>query len=230
MEVAECFGLGPAEVLPSAAAIELIHTISLVHDGLPALDGAPAREAPACHEGFGEATAILAGDAFFGESLALVTARQSGTSEQLIEVVRELAVSTGVDGMVGNQALRIGCGGGFGAPGAARCHEVRTLVGASARIGAILAGATPDEEEAASEYARCLELYLRASEGVANAASRKAAPFVDASARGSPGAWHGVGKALERALEALGRTQGDPSGLAELARFVRRGIGGAPRA
>lgn len=104
MEVAETFGLAPTKVLPSAAAIELVYTLSSVHDALPALTtGGSGRRVPACHEKFGEAMAILAGDGFSGESLALVTFHQEGDPEQIVSVVRELAGSTGVDGMVGGR-------------------------------------------------------------------------------------------------------------------------------
>jgi geranylgeranyl diphosphate synthase type II len=92
--------------LPSAAAIELIHTYSLIHDDLPAMDDDDFRRGrPTAHKKFGEAMAILAGDAFFGEALTLITVHQEGTSEQVLEVVRELADSTGVNGMVGGQVM-----------------------------------------------------------------------------------------------------------------------------
>src|SRR5918911_1141948 len=106
MEVAGVFGAEPRLVLPSAAAIELIHTYSLIHDDLPAMDDDDFRRGrPTVHKRYGEARAILTGDAFFGESLWLVTARQKGTAEQVLAVVRELARATGVDGMVGGQLL-----------------------------------------------------------------------------------------------------------------------------
>src|SRR3712207_23457 len=106
MEVAWVCGEDPSRVLPSAAAIELIHTYSLIHDDLPAMaDDDFRRGRPTAHKKFGEAMAILAGDAFFGEALTLITVRQEGTREQLLEVVRELAGSTGVNGMVGGQVM-----------------------------------------------------------------------------------------------------------------------------
>src|SRR3712207_3888477 len=74
MEVADVFGAEPGLVLPSAAAIELIHTYSLVHDDLPAMDDDDFRRGrPTAHKKYGEAMAILAGDAFFGEALTLIT-------------------------------------------------------------------------------------------------------------------------------------------------------------
>src|ERR671912_2774762 len=104
MEVAWIFGAEPSLVLPSAAAIELIHTYSLIHDDLPAMDDDDYRRGmPTAHKKFGEAMAILAGDAFFGEALTLITVHQKGACDQILDVVRELAGSTGVNGMVGGQ-------------------------------------------------------------------------------------------------------------------------------
>ena len=106
METAWIFGAEPAHVLPSAAAIELIHTYSLIHDDLPAMDDDDYRRGrPTAHKKFGEAMAILAGDAFFGEALTLITVHQKGSCEEILEVVRELADSTGVNGMVGGQVM-----------------------------------------------------------------------------------------------------------------------------
>src|SRR5215211_9037936 len=77
METAWIFGAEPSRVLPSAAAIELIHTYSLIHDDLPAMDNDDYRRGrPTAHKEFGEAMAILAGDAFFGEALTLITVHQ----------------------------------------------------------------------------------------------------------------------------------------------------------
>src|ERR687893_833832 len=117
MEVANVFGAEPGFVLPSAAAIELIHTYSLIQDYLPAMDDDDFRRGrPTTHKKYGGAMAFLAGDAFFGESLTLITVHQEGTPEQILEVVRELAASTGVNGMVGAQVIDMDLTGmGYGA-------------------------------------------------------------------------------------------------------------------
>jgi geranylgeranyl diphosphate synthase type II len=230
MEVAGSFGRDPAEVLPSAAAIELVHTLSSIHGDLPPIaanDLEPGTHP--CHEKYGEAIAILAGDAFFGECLALITTRQRGTAEQLLEVVRELAGSTGVNGMVGGQAL------GLARPvereALRRVHGYRTgaLVQASARIGAILAGATHREQDAVSEYARRLALCFQATEDLLDAASTTEEPGKGAG-RGGPGFVRAYGlsgarrladESLREALKILQGIGGEKEALAELARSVR---------
>ncbi len=85
MEVARVFGAEPSITLPSAAAIELIHTYSLIHDDLPAMDDDDFRRGrPTAHKKYGEAMAILAGDAFFGEALTLITVHQEAGCEQVL--------------------------------------------------------------------------------------------------------------------------------------------------
>jgi geranylgeranyl diphosphate synthase, type II len=239
MEVAWVFGAEPASVLPSAAAIELIHTYSLIHDDLPAMDDDDMRRGrPTAHKMFGEAMAILAGDAFFGEALALITVRQEGSCEQVLEVVRELAGSTGVNGMVGGQVMdmdQTGIGARVDLETLHMIHRYKTgaLIKSSARIGAILARAGREGQDAVSEYASELGLCFQIVDDVLNATSTSDALGKSAGSDaeqgkatfvgvfGLNGARHEADAALERSLAALGRVGGDTSGLRELALFVR---------
>src|SRR5215216_189297 len=239
MEVASVFGTEPDLVLPSAAAIELIHTYSLVHDDLPAMDDDDFRRGrPTAHKKYGEAMAILAGDAFFGEALTLITVHQEGSCEQVLEVVRDLADSTGVNGMVGGQVMDVdqtGVGAGVDLETLNMIHAYKTgaLIKSSARIGAILAGAGGEEQAAVSEYASELGLCFQIVDDVLDATSTRdtlgksagsdaeqgKATFV--GVYGLEGATREADKVLERALAALSRLEGDTSGLRELAFFVR---------
>jgi geranylgeranyl diphosphate synthase, type II len=239
METAWIFGADPPHVLPSAAAIELIHTYSLIHDDLPAMDDDDYRRGrPTAHREFGEAMAILAGDAFFGEALTLITIHQKGSCEQILEVVRELAGSTGVNGMVGGQVMdmdQTGRAQGTDPETLYMIHEYKTgaLIKSSARIGAILAGATGEEQAAVSEYASQLGLCFQIVDDVLNATSTREelgksagsdaeqgkATF--AGVFGLEGAKREADKAAKRALAALSKVDGDTSGLQELAYFVR---------
>ncbi|QYJ14691.1 hypothetical protein Rxycam_00493 [Rubrobacter xylanophilus DSM 9941] len=239
MESARLFGEDPERVLPSAAAIELIHTYSLIHDDLPAMDDDDFRRGrPTSHRKFGEAMAILAGDAFFGEALALITLRQEGSCEQRLAVVQELAGSTGVNGMVGGQVLdmaQTGASGEVDPQTLFMIHRYKTgaLIKSSARVGAILAGAGEEEQRAISGYALELGLCFQIVDDVLNAtgsterlgkragsdAERGKATFV--SVFGLDGARREADAACERALEALGGLPGDTSALRDLALFVR---------
>ncbi len=239
MEVAGVFGAEPGIVLPSAAAIELIHTYSLIHDDLPAMDDDDYRRGrPTAHRKYGEAMAILAGDAFFGESLTLITVHQEGSPERVLEVVRELADSTGVNGMVGGQVIDMDQTGVGHSADPETLHMIHTfktgaLIKSSARIGAILAGADEQGQAAVSEYAMELGLCFQIVDDVLNATSTREvlgksagsdaeqgkATFV--GIYGLDGAKREADKAAEKALAALSTIDGDASGLEELALFVR---------
>ena len=239
MEVADVFGAEPELVLPSAAAIELIHTYSLVHDDLPAMDDDDFRRGrPTAHKKYGEAMAILAGDAFFGEALTLITVHQEGSCEQVLEVVRELADSTGVNGMVGGQVIDMDQTGVGEAAHPETLHMIHTyktgaLIKSSARIGAILAGAGTEEQAAISEYAIKLGLCFQIVDDLLNATSTREAlgkstgsdaeqgkaTFV--GVYGLSGAKREADEAAKRALKALSMVDGDTSGLEELVLFVR---------
>lgn len=231
METARGFGRDPVEVLPSAAAIELIHTLALVHKDLPPVKGADVRYGrTATHREFGEATAILAGDAFFGEALALITLRQKGTEELVLEVVRVLATSTGAAGMVGGQSLEVSHDGRamdaetlFAVYG----YETGALIGASARAGAILAGASPREQEAVSNYAFQLGLCLRIVDDILEATGGRErhevrngkASFVEV--HGLAGARRLANQSMDESLGSLEKVAADTEELAKLTRFFR---------
>ena len=239
MEVADVFGAEPGLVLPSAAAIELIHTYSLVHDDLPAMDDDEYRRGrPTTHRKYGEAMAILTGDAFFGEALTLITVHQEGSCEQVLEVVRELARSTGVNGMVGGQVIdmdQTGVGEEADPETLHMIHAYKTgaLIKSSARIGATLAGTTEDEQASITEYATELGLCFQIVDDLLNATSTREALGKSAGSDaeqgkatfvgvyGLSGAEEEANKAAEKALLALSTVDGDTSGLQELVLFVR---------
>jgi geranylgeranyl diphosphate synthase, type II len=151
---AEAVGGSLDAVMPAACAVEMIHTYSLIHDDLPAMDNDDFRRGvPTNHKVFGEAIAILAGDALL--TLAFRLLGNSGVAgadaERLREVFIEVADAAGSAGMVGGQVADIECEGR--AADAAmvdyiHTHKTAALIRASIRSGAILAGATPKQLKA----------------------------------------------------------------------------------
>ncbi|HEY7267827.1 MAG TPA: farnesyl diphosphate synthase [Solirubrobacterales bacterium] len=108
MATARSIGLDTERVLPAAAALELIHTYSLIHDDLPAMDDDDLRRGmPTSHVKFGENIAILAGDALFAEAIRLFTEEQTGHPAAVLAALRELITATGVGGMVGGQYIDV---------------------------------------------------------------------------------------------------------------------------
>jgi geranylgeranyl diphosphate synthase type II len=135
--------MGAADVLPLAAALELIHTYSLIHDDLPAMDDDDLRRGrPTCHVRFGEDVAILAGDALYAEAFQHVLAEQRGEPARVLAAVRELAAATGAEGMVGGQYLDVADTAPAGPEGLRRLHELKTgrLIGASVLCVLLLGG------------------------------------------------------------------------------------------
>ncbi|MGE5282332.1 MAG: polyprenyl synthetase family protein [Chloroflexota bacterium] len=103
LATARALGADPERLLPVACAIELIHTYSLIHDDLPAMDDDDLRRGqPTSHVKYGEDVAILSGDALFAEAVRLFC-RQPGEPARVLAALAELSGATGVDGMVGGQ-------------------------------------------------------------------------------------------------------------------------------
>ena len=108
LATASAIGRDPEWVLPLGAAIELIHTYSLIHDDLPAMDNDDLRRGrPTCHVAFGEDVAILAGDGLYAEAFVLLLSRQQAEPAWLLAAARELADATGADGMVAGQYIDV---------------------------------------------------------------------------------------------------------------------------
>jgi geranylgeranyl diphosphate synthase type II len=136
-------GADPVSVLPTAAALELIHTYSLIHDDLPAIDDDTLRRGrPTCHVAFGEDVAILAGDGLFAEAFKLVLLRQAGSSAAVFGALAEIASATGVQGMVGGQYMDV-AGEATADDDLRTLHALKTgrLIQAAVICGALLSGA-----------------------------------------------------------------------------------------
>jgi geranylgeranyl diphosphate synthase type II len=155
LATARAIGVEPVTVLPLAAAIELIHTYSLIHDDLPAMDDDDMRRGrPTCHVRFGEDVAILAGDALYAEAFRLLLGDQHGEPARVLAAARELAAATGVDGMVGGQYLDVA--GTPATPEDLRTlHALKTgrLIGAAVDCVLLLAGCDGATAAAYRRYA-----------------------------------------------------------------------------
>jgi geranylgeranyl diphosphate synthase type II len=144
LATAEALDDDPEQLLPLAAALEMIHTYSLIHDDLPAMDDDDLRRGqPTCHKAFGEDVAILAGDGLFAEALSLALAHQAGPPANVLAALREITAAAGVGGMVGGQFLDVTAPGDLDATALRRLHELKTgrLIAASVNSVLLLAGA-----------------------------------------------------------------------------------------
>jgi geranylgeranyl diphosphate synthase type II len=154
LATARSAGLEPADVLPAAASIELIHTYSLIHDDLPAMDDDELRRGrPTSHVAHGEDVAILAGDGLFAEAIRHFCERQRGEPERVLAALAELVAATGVGGMVGGQYRDVTAAGDLDAQGLRELHELKTgrLIAASVLVPLVVAGL---DDAAAAPYRR----------------------------------------------------------------------------
>lgn len=139
-----------------AAALEMIHTYSLIHDDLPCMDNDDYRRGkPSCHKQFGEAAALLAGDTLLTEAFNVASKTIGIDAERVIKAITVLASSAGVAGMIGGQVIDLD-GEKNGLTDATRLEMYRlktgALIRAAAQIGCILAGCSEEQEAAAIRY------------------------------------------------------------------------------
>ena len=234
----ESFGAPAHQLLRAACAFELVHTYSLVHDDLPAMDDDDLRRGrPTCHVRFGEATAILAGDAL--QTLAFQTLAEDETLDPALRVrlVAELARAAGTPaGMVAGQAhdLAAEARRDVGGEELERIHRRKTgaLIAAAARAGALIAGASPEVIAAVDAFAHDLGLLFQITDDLldvtATAADLGKTPGKDArTGKVTYPALYGLEAARERALAvhagalaALDRADRPTPMLRGLARLV----------
>jgi geranylgeranyl diphosphate synthase, type II len=161
---ARALGRDPVDVLPAAAAIELVHTYSLIHDDLPAMDDDDLRRGrPTCHIAFGENIAILAGDGLMAEAYRLILERQAAAPERLLAAVRALSDAIGVDGMVGGQYVDVAGEAELDADALRTMHSMKTgkLIAAAIGVAPLLLGAEESARIALDRFAAELGLLFQ---------------------------------------------------------------------
>jgi geranylgeranyl diphosphate synthase type II len=159
LAAAETVGGNAPEVLPVACALEMIHTYSLIHDDLPAMDDDDLRRGqPTCHKQFDEATAILAGDGLLTEAFFVISRAAEylpGREAVCLEVINLIARAAGYQGMVGGQmADLLAEGQPIGLEQVEAIHRLKTaaLLTAAVRAGALWGGGNPEAVERLSRY------------------------------------------------------------------------------
>ncbi|MBK7641972.1 MAG: polyprenyl synthetase family protein [Planctomycetes bacterium] len=159
-----CGGSAQSAELP-AVAVEMLHTYSLVHDDLPCMDDDDLRRGrPTCHKVYGEALAVLVGDALLTESFALLARAPRGA-----ELVVALARGAGAAAMVGGQALDLESGGATASRELVQAIHLRktaALLAASAELGALAAGAPAAQAERARAFGLALGLAFQATDDI----------------------------------------------------------------
>jgi geranylgeranyl diphosphate synthase, type II len=170
---AEALGANTAGLLPVAGTLELIHTYSLIHDDLPAMDDDDFRRGrPTCHKVYGEAIAILAGDGLLNLAFeALSDPRRLRTipAQRLVAVIREVSLASGVLGMVGGQVVDMESEGkdvDFPTLEYIHTHKTGALIRASVRVGALYARASEKRLKALTRYGEMVGLAFQIADDI----------------------------------------------------------------
>ena len=146
---------------PAACALEMIHTFSLIHDDLPCMDDDDMRRGkPSCHAAFGEAQALLAGDALLNFAYEVISGGEDVSAETKIALISELSKATGVNGMIGGQVIDTTFEGKLTEAELLNMYSMKTgaLLRCACKMGCIAAGAGKEKTAAAELYAEKLGL------------------------------------------------------------------------
>jgi geranylgeranyl diphosphate synthase, type II len=239
LAAAEAVGGDAGEALPVACALEMIHTYSLIHDDLPAMDDDDLRRGqPTCHQQFDEATAILAGDGLLTEAFHLMAAaasRYEGRERVLLEVMQLVAAAAGYQGMVGGQMLDLLAEGrqiSLKELEIIHRHKTGALLTAAVRAGALMGGGNRAEVASLTSYGEKFGLTFQITDDLLDvegetAEMGKAAGMDEKRRKATYPAVLGIEatrewarRLVEEALAALASFQGLAEPLRELARYL----------
>jgi geranylgeranyl diphosphate synthase, type II len=216
----------------AACALEYIHTYSLIHDDLPSMDNDDLRRGrPTCHKVYGEAMAILAGDALLTEAFSLLA---SGSEPVRVSLCRELAVAAGASGMVGGQVLDIAGDRPARIDYLTRMHGKKTgaLIRAACRMGVVAAGGSAEELTRADTYGEAIGLAFQIADDILDVtgnpremgkpvgADAAAGRFTFPSVLGLEASWVLAERMVAEAVEAVETIEGPGGPLAVLARYT----------
>lgn len=237
IEFSKACGGNVAAAVDFACAVEMVHTYSLIHDDLPSMDNDDMRRGkPSCHKVFGEATALLAGDALLTEAFAVLATTDTVTAENRISAVKELSNNAGVNGMVKGQALDLQFENT--SPTVTDILEMYTLktsnlLKASCCLGCLtFDGCTDNLLNAANEYALNLGIAFQIMDDILDVTSDEATlgkpvGSDDKNDKSTIVKFYGLEKAkmlvdeyTQKAVDALNTIDGDTSVLKEFAVYM----------
>src|SRR5687768_8412085 len=239
LAAAEACGGEQKEALPFACAVECIHTYSLIHDDLPAMDNDDFRRGkPTNHKVYGEAMAILAGDSLL--TMAFELCSRAGTMDGLepsrqVQLIQELAIGSGNRGMVGGQVLDIQAENqdiDLATLQSIHKHKTGMLIRAAVRMGAITAGATATQLDSLTAYAEDIGLAFQIADDVLNVTGTREElgknPNTDAERGkktyptfyGVEGAKQLADACVSRAIDRLSSFGSTADPLREIARYI----------
>ena len=236
---AEALGASTADLLPFAGALELIHTYSLIHDDLPAMDDDDFRRGRAtCHKVYGETIAILAGDGLLNlafEVLSDSRRLKAVSAQRLVAIIKEISTASGVYGMVGGQVVDIESEGkeiDFPTLEYIHTHKTGALIRASVRTGALYAKASKKQFSALTHYGELVGLAFQIVDDILDITGSREETGKDEGSDLKKGkqtfpSFYGLDESRRRAVEVSDRAvlalkdfgrKADP--LRELAKYI----------
>lgn len=239
MASAEALGAGTAGLLPIACSLELIHTYSLIHDDLPAMDNDDLRRGrPTCHKVYGEAIAILAGDGLLNrafEVLADTKRLKAVTARRMLDIISVIAQASGAFGMIGGQVVDMQSEGkeaDFPTLEYIHTHKTGALIRASVRTGALYAKASEKRLRALTRYGEYVGLAFQIADDILDLTGTQEQIGKDAGSDLKKGkttfpSFYGIEESRRRAREVSDRAvaslkdfdrRADP--LRELAKYI----------
>jgi geranylgeranyl diphosphate synthase, type II len=234
LATARSLTMEPESVLPAAGALELIHTYSLIHDDLPAMDDDELRRGrPTSHVVYGENVAILAGDGLFAEAVRLFCEHQEGEPRAVLNALAELLAAIGVDGMVGGQYIDV-TEAGLDADGLRRLHSLKTgrLIAASVGVVLALRGLSEPETIPYRRFAEELGVLFQIVDdildvtgsdeelGKPHGSDERHGKLTYVSLFGLEEARKLAAESHRKAHEALAAVDGDPRDLSQITDFI----------
>jgi geranylgeranyl diphosphate synthase type II len=234
----EALGADTDDLMPAACAIEMIHTYSLIHDDLPAMDNDDLRRGrPTCHKAFGEAVAILAGDALLTQAFRVLSAdAPQRDAERQVRVIREVATAAGtVEALIGGQIADIESEGKtVDASMLEYIHRSKTgaMITGSVVVGGIIAGAGEEQIDKLRGYGQRIGLAFQIADDILDVTSTSEqlgkTPGKDQAAnKATYPAIHGIGASqararqlVEEAVEIVSALRLKTHVLEEIARFI----------
>jgi geranylgeranyl diphosphate synthase type II len=236
---AEALGAKTTDLLPLAGTLELIHTYSLIHDDLPAMDDDDLRRGrPTCHKAYGEAIAILAGDGLLTMAFeTLSDPRRTGKvpANRLLPIIKELATASGVFGMVGGQVVDMESEGkdiDFPTLEYIHTHKTGALIRAAVRVGALYAKAGKRQFTALTHYGEMVGLAFQIADDILDITGTREETGKDVGSDLEKGkktfpSFYGLEESRRRAVEVVDKAvlslkdfdkKADP--LRELAKYI----------
>ncbi|HEY6012186.1 MAG TPA: farnesyl diphosphate synthase [Nitrospirota bacterium] len=236
---AEALGANTAGLLPIAGSLELIHTYSLIHDDLPAMDDDDLRRGrPTCHKVYGEAIAILAGDGLLNKAFEVLSdprRLKAVSANRLLAIIREISTASGAFGMVGGQVVDMESEGtevDFPTLEYIHTHKTGALIRASIRTGALYAKAGKRQFAALTRYGEMVGLAFQIADDILDITGNQEEIGKDVGSDLKKGkktfpAFYGLEESRRRAVEVADRAvrslkdfdrKADP--LRELAKYI----------